>query len=78
MCDQAGWFSSIALDHGSPTYGPSGFIMQPTATFVNYIYIIKITHYFRWLGITLIVIFPNAAHKNGFGPLPSKGWMPMH
>jgi len=44
MCDLAVWCSTIALDHGSPTCGPSGFIMQPTSTFVNYVYIIEITH----------------------------------
>ena len=44
MCDQAGLYSSNALDYGSQTYRLSGFIMQPTATFVNYVYIIKIMH----------------------------------
>jgi len=44
MFDQVIWCSSNSLDHGSPTYGSSGFIMQPPAMFVNYVYIIKITH----------------------------------
>jgi hypothetical protein len=35
--------SLIYSSHGHPTCGPAGRIMRPAATFVNYLYTIKIT-----------------------------------
>jgi hypothetical protein len=50
------------VEHGSSTHSTSGCIMQPAATFVNYVYTLKFTQQFRWLDIPLI--FPStAAHK---------------
>jgi hypothetical protein len=46
----------FVLNHGSPSHGPPDCIMQPAATFVNYVHTIKITQNFRQFGITLIVI----------------------
>jgi hypothetical protein len=55
--------------------------LQPAATFVNYVYTIKIKQLFRRLGIPRIVIFPRSARKpansNGCGLLPWKGSTPM-
>ena len=48
--------------------------MRPAATFVNYVYTIKITQKFRWLGVPRTDMFLLAAlepaHYNGCGPLP--------
>jgi hypothetical protein len=51
--------------------GLPGCIMWPMATFVNYVYPIKISQIFRQLGILVTVIFPctvhEPAHNNGCG-----------
>ena len=33
----------IILEHGSSTRGPSGYIVRPAATFLNYVYSAKIS-----------------------------------
>jgi hypothetical protein len=62
-----------SLHQGFPTDGPPGCIMWPAATFVNCVYTIKITQWFRRLGIPLIAIFPYAtqepANNNRHGPV---------
>jgi hypothetical protein len=62
----------MELEHGSPKRGPPRWIMRPAATFVNYRYNIRITQEFRWLGISLVVIFPlvarEPAHNTVCGP----------
>jgi hypothetical protein len=47
------------LGHGCPTCGPPGCVMWPLATFVNdtHTHTIKITQWFRSLGIPLTVTF---------------------
>jgi hypothetical protein len=64
---------------GPPTCGPPGCIMRPEAIFVNCVYAVKISQYFRNLGVPL-VIFPHAALEPapnyGCGPSPWKGWRP--
>jgi hypothetical protein len=55
--------------------------MRLAATFLNYVYALKITQQFRRLGIPSIVIFLRAARKpaynNGRGLLSLKGWIPI-
>ena len=36
-----------SLNHGSPTRNPPGYIMRPAAAFPNYVYIIKMTLWFK-------------------------------
>ena len=33
----------VPLNHGSPTRGPQGCVMRSTATYVKYVYTIKVT-----------------------------------
>jgi hypothetical protein len=69
------------LNLGSPTRGPPGYIMRPTATFVNYVYSIRIAQLFRRLGIPLIIFLHAAcepAHNNGRGLWPYKGRTPTN
>ena len=53
---------------------------RPAVIFVDCVYTIKMTQYFRRLGNITYVIFPravrNPAHGNVCGPLPCKGWRP--
>lgn len=71
----------LSLRHRSSTRGPPGRIMRLAATFLNYVYALKITQQFRRLGIPSIVIFLRAARKpaynNGRGLLSLKGWIPI-
>ena len=58
----------------SQVSNPPRCIMQPAATFVNYVHIIKITQKFRQFSTPLTVIFSyvvrEPTHNNGHDPLP--------
>ena len=58
----------------SVTCGLPDCVRQPAAAFVNYVH--TVTHSFRQLGLSLIVIFTCATHEpthsNDCGPSPKK------